>query len=177
LFWWGLPVLLACLIVMGVRLHNVPVEFTEAVADVRAAAILRAIDAGQSVDTVTPGGRTALSTATGVGDVALMTALLERGANPDKPPDGNTPLMIAVYLRQQRAAELLVARGAKVNLRNQAGRTALMIAAMGGNAGMVSLLLAHGADGSLRDTRGMSATDYAREAGSAEVAALLRGPI
>jgi serine/threonine protein kinase len=178
LFWWCLPVLLACLIVVGVRLHKVPVEFTDAVADVRAPAILRAIDAGQNVDTVTSGNQTALSAAAAVGDVSLMTALLQRGASPDKPAeDGDTPLTIAVYFRQQRAAELLLARGAKVNLRNQAGRTALMIAAMSGNTGMVSLLLAHGAEGSVRDTRGKSAGDYAREVGSPEVAALLREPI
>ena len=175
MLWWGVPILFISLIVIGRVIHNVPFEFVDAVDDGRSAAILHAMDQGQSVDTSTVGGQTALHSAAKSGDAELMEALLDRGAQLDKADsDGWTPLMSAVHNHHDAAAELLVARGANVNLRNDDGRTALIIAAMNGSSSIVSLLVTHGADVSIRDEHGKSAADYARDEGNTEILRALR---
>ena len=46
----------------------------------------------------------------------------------------------------------MVARGARVDLRNKTGATPLHDAALGGDTGVVKILLDHGADVNARDT-------------------------
>lgn len=50
---------------------------------------------------------------------------------------GNTPLILAAISRQQRVAKLLIARGANVMIRNNAGRVALHEAARNGDEKMI----------------------------------------
>ncbi len=172
LMWWCSPLFLACLSVIGLS-RKVPADFVAAVGEDRASQILRFIDAGQQVDTATIEG-TALSAASRYGDITLMKALLDRGAQPDKQQNGgDTPLMAAASYHHEDAAELLISRGANVNLRNRAGRTALMIAAIHGDARIAATLVQHGADLKVRDGYGKSALDYARDEQHTEIVALL----
>jgi ankyrin repeat protein len=60
--------------------------------------------------------------------------------------------------------ELLLAKGAQLDLADNRGRTALMIAAERGHAEIVKLLLAAGADPARRDKDGRSAADIATDA-------------
>ena len=57
--------------------------------------------------------------------------------------------------------ELLLTRGAGVDLADDRGRTALMIAAQRGHAEVVARLLAAGADPAVRDHDGRTALDLA----------------
>ena len=67
-------------------------------------------------------------------------------------PEGTTPLDDACLKGQRELVDLLLTRGAKVDLRNRAGATPLHDAALGGDAGVVKMLLDHGADVNARDT-------------------------
>jgi ankyrin repeat protein len=72
--------------------------------------------------------------------------------------------------------ELLVARGANPDQRDEQGATALALAAGMGFQEAVEVLLAAGADPNVRDLSGLTALDLAEEHGSHDiVAALLRG--
>ena len=72
-----------------------------------------------------------------------------------------------------RTLELLLSRGAKVDLVDDRGRDALMIAAGLGHAAIAKALLDAGADRTLRDKSGKSAIDLAA---APEVKAVIAGP-
>jgi CDP-diacylglycerol--serine O-phosphatidyltransferase len=87
--------------------------------------------------------------------------------------DGRTLLMLAVEETNLPAVELLVARGAALDLRDAHGATALAIAAQMGFQEAVEALLSAGADPNTRDVSGMTPLDIAEEHGAHDVAALL----
>ena len=72
------------------------------------------------------------------------------------------------------AAELLLARGAKVDADNRQGVTPLMQAAASGWVEMVRLLLKRGADPSRQDYSGFSALDWAERSNQRRTAEVLR---
>ncbi|MCM2327234.1 MAG: ankyrin repeat domain-containing protein [Lysobacter sp.] len=83
--------------------------------------------------------------------------------------------MVAIEETNLPAVELLLARGAPVDHRDEIGLTALALAAQMGFKEAVSVLLAAGADPNVRDESGLTAMDLAEEHGSHDiVAALLR---
>ena len=66
--------------------------------------------------------------------------------------------------------EMLVSRGAAVDLTDDRGKSALMMAAENGHAGVVSLLLDSGADADVRDIDGRTARDLSEKASRSESA-------
>jgi ankyrin repeat protein len=86
------------------------------------------------------------------GDVKEMEALLDRGAGADgtcmRPGSRQQESILGAAVREDRreAAELLIKRGANVNMIGPDGRTALHIAARYGHADMTALLIKNGAD-------------------------------
>ena len=88
-------------------------------------------------------------------------------------PAGKTVLMAAVEETNLPAIELLVARGAALDLRDEHGATALALAAEMGFHEAVEVLLAGGADPNLHDLSGMTPLDVAEEHGAHDIAALL----
>jgi ankyrin repeat protein len=72
-------------------------------------------------------------------------------------------------------AHSLIAAGADVNARQQAGVTPLQEAASLGRMDLVRLLLDHGTDRSAKDDQGRTAADWARDRGHPEVAEFLEG--
>jgi CDP-diacylglycerol--serine O-phosphatidyltransferase len=111
------------------------------------------------------------------GDVTALARMLH-----STPPDtvvargGRSLLMVAVEESNLPAVELLVARGANPDQRDEQGATALALAAGMGFQEAVEVLLAAGADPNVRDLSGLTALDLAEEHGSHDiVAALLRG--
>ncbi|MBC7727635.1 MAG: ankyrin repeat domain-containing protein, partial [Microbacteriaceae bacterium] len=60
---------------------------------------------------------------------------------------------------------LLLARGARVDVRSPNGRTPLMMAAGYGTEGAARQLLQKGADPRLKSDQGLSAADFAAKAG------------
>jgi CDP-diacylglycerol--serine O-phosphatidyltransferase len=88
-------------------------------------------------------------------------------------PGGRTLLVFAVEESNLPAVELLVARGAALDLRDEHGSTALAIAVEIGFEEAVETLMSAGADPNLHDTSGMTPLDIADEHGAHDIAAIL----
>ncbi len=72
------------------------------------------------------GGRSALMAAARSGQIMATRALLDGGADPNASNDyGETALMMACQASKAAVAELLVARGACIDIRDNKGRTAI----------------------------------------------------
>ena len=131
-------------------------------------------DKKTDINLATPHGGTALHYAAGHGDLPMVSALLARGADVNKPSanSGDTPLIAAC--REWAHSYLiapLIAAGADVNARDKAGRTALLWSVTPLlNAPLVNLLLDKGADPSLADNSGMTPIARARLLGFEEIA-------
>lgn len=100
--------------------------------------------AGTTIDpnAINPvGGEPALVLAVREGSMRVFEVLLAHpGIDLDAPAmNGNTALMMAAFKNNRRAAEALLAKGAKVN---RAGWTALHYAAAGGSGDIARLLIA-----------------------------------
>jgi hypothetical protein len=132
--------------------------------------------AGEPVDAPTTcAGYTALSVALVRGDVAMVRALLDLGADPDTRSDrGNFPLGHGiVHKAALEALEALVARGANVHAVNDDGFGALHAAAEVGHAAVVPWLLEKGLDLEARTGRGHTALQIACALGHVDAAAAL----
>jgi len=88
-------------------------------------------------------------------------------------PGGRTLLMVAIEETNLPAIELLVARGASLELRDDRGATALALACEIGFHEAVEVLLAEGADPNTHDLSGMTPLDVAEEHGAHDISALL----
>lgn len=102
--------------------------------------------------------------------ISIMNYLLDKKGNVDfKSVSGLTALMASAQLADHKLglenAELLVKRGAKLNLANNSGETALMLAANGGNEKLVRFLVDKGADVKLKSSAGTTALGYAKLSG------------
>lgn len=84
-----------------------------------------------------------------------------------------TLLMVAVEENNLPAIELLVARGAALDLRDEHGATALLLAVEMGFEEAVEVLLAAGADPNVHDLSGMTPLDLAEEHEAQDIAAVL----
>jgi ankyrin repeat protein len=102
------------------------------------------------------------------GDIAVAQALFDLGAPVDF-ADGNGITMLgrAVLNHDAAMAQLVLARGADVNVQDRLGMTPLLWAASSdfGDASMVELLLASGARRDARTKDGLTALDLARRYG------------
>lgn len=134
-------------------------------ADLPAAAMLgdadavrRLLELGLPIDTLDAQGCSALLRAAGGGHLAVIEALLQRGANAALAAEtGATALSAAVSMRHPQIVERLLDHGANVNQPLAGGVTPLMLAAALGLPEMVSRLLAHRADLERTDDYGIGA--------------------
>jgi hypothetical protein len=101
------------------------------------------------------------------GNVAAVTAWLDGGGHVDAPKNdeglGWTMLMVASMHGHTALVDLLLARGASVDVQTGGGCTALMIAAVHGHPTIVRRLLRAGARLDLRDMLGRTALQLAAE--------------
>jgi CDP-diacylglycerol--serine O-phosphatidyltransferase len=88
-------------------------------------------------------------------------------------PRGRTLLMAAIEESNIPAVELLVARGATLDARDESGATAVALASEMGFHEAVEVLLDAGDDPNLPDLSGMTPLDIAEEHGAHDIAALL----
>lgn len=91
----------------------------------------------------------------------ITCLLLKRGANPDLPSGGRTPLMQAAGWAEPEDARLLLDAGADINRQDSSGDTALMYAVYNGREENVETLLEKHPNVNLRNQRGETALQIA----------------
>jgi ankyrin repeat protein len=121
-------------------------------------------------------GHSPLGLACFFGHSAAAMLLIERGADVNVASHNNmkvAPLHSAVARQSRNLVELLLARGADVNAKQQAGYTPLHGAAAAGERELCELLLRHGADRAAQSDDGKTPADLARDRGHATIAELI----
>lgn len=137
--------LLAALLHTGLAAAATPAqvaEFFRAVQVDNVSAVKELVGKEVNANEINPvGGEPALVLAVREGSMRVFDALLAHpGTDLEaKAMNGNTALMMAAFKNNRRAAEALLAKGAKVN---RAGWTALHYAAAGGSEDIARLLIA-----------------------------------
>jgi ankyrin repeat protein len=74
------------------------------------------------------------------GDVETVKKLIDLGEDVNKKSNGMTPLMYAAKYNRVEIAELLIAKGAKMNTRSDKGYTAMKLAELTNAKEMIELL-------------------------------------
>jgi len=101
---------------------------------------------------------------------AMVTLLLEKGADPAQAPSsGETPLHVAAKRGELGIARQLLLKGAPIEARTSAQYTPLLSALNGGAVQVAALLLERGADPKARAAGGMTTLHHAAMLGSAEL--------
>lgn len=118
------------------------------------------ISLGADVNVARTDGITPLMMAANVGSAEIVSALLEKHADPKEIDRNRTSALIyAARNGATQAGMLLLDAGAEINAADKQGRTALMGAAMNGHADLVRELLARGANPGMQDASGRTALD------------------
>lgn len=80
--------------------------------------------------------------------------------------DKNTALHYSVIQRKLKLIDLLIEKGADIDVQNADGKTSLMLAAQNGDEELIDYLLDYGADKNLKDKLGNTALNIAEASGS-----------
>ncbi|MCD6013184.1 MAG: putative multiple ankyrin repeat single kh domain protein [Flavipsychrobacter sp.] len=140
---------------------------SEAISKRDTVAAVKLIKSGADVNAVDNYGTSALMNACRWADDTAVSFLLRHGATVDKPksPKGRTPLMVAcAYYSGKSICNMLIDRGADVNVAAQDCSTPLMVAAQSAKLDVVELLLKKGANPNAKDASGKTALEYAKNA-------------
>ena len=87
---------------------------------------------------------------------------------------GATPLHRAAYNGHNKLVELLLAKGANVNVKGEEGITPLYLAVFEGHGSTAELLISAGADVNAKNDDGYNSLDIAIERGYEDIVHLLR---
>ncbi|KAJ0415332.1 hypothetical protein BJY00DRAFT_327145 [Aspergillus carlsbadensis] len=130
------------------------------------------IDRGARLDSSNNRGETPFSLAHRSGSVALLELLIQKGADVHN-AHPYIPLIHAASEGHHHVTELLIERGAHVNVSDPTGDTPLIRAALAGHTDLVRLLLQHGADADRRGFEGRTALLNAASVGHGAVIDIL----
>ncbi len=114
------------------------------------------------LNAITVDGETPLMMAVFKGEAALAIAMIDKGADVNKP--GWTPLHYAATSGNAQIIKILLENYAYIDAESPNKTTPLMMAAHYGTPGAVKLLLEEGADVSLKNDLGLTAIDFAQQA-------------
>lgn len=125
--------------------------------------VLLYLDAGFSPDTKTEKGVPMLNWAIRNEQYEIFSLLLAAGADCNEPSgdNGNSPLMEAVFIRDEKIINQLLKRNCNVNIQNKNGQTALIVSVANGYTEIAEDLIRKNADIGLTDNLGMTARKYA----------------
>lgn len=147
------------------REQNKAVEkLIEAVMDGNLTQVQQLITNGVDVNAIAACNRTALSLAIQGGQIPIIQALLNAGADPNLPDEtddglaASSPLMQAASTffatNRRDMVRLLIQRGANLNQQDAEGRTALMAALGHSNMDVIETLIEAGVDLDIQDNEG-----------------------
>ena len=131
------------------------------------------IKAGASVNVVNAYNSSAVTNAAFFNQVATLDELL-KSKEKVKPDIGETALLIASGLGNDKIIQHLLDYGVDCNARGKNGRTPLMAAVEFKHLSTVELLLNHKANPKVMDTEGHSVMSIAENSGNKEIIALLK---
>jgi ankyrin repeat protein len=123
------------------------------------AVIRTLIEAGAPLDAVSSYGESAIGVASYRGDFAIVSLLLERGADPGSLEWA--PLFFEVAAGDLKAVVHLVKEGAALGQRDSLGRTPFLLAVHAGHRKVAEFLLERGSDRSATGRGGSTALMYA----------------
>ncbi|KAL8880022.1 MAG: hypothetical protein Q9198_002484 [Flavoplaca austrocitrina] len=113
------------------------------------------LDYGANINSKDEDDRTALLTASRVGNLNLMHLLLDRGCDQDAHDQcGETALLRAVRWSHKSCVLALLDHGADINSKDSIGRTVLHEASISGDLHLLNLLLARGSNIDAKDRMG-----------------------
>jgi len=128
-----------------------------------------------AINHINPEGQAPLHIAAGNGSIALMQAMLHRGAQVDITNDSRqTPLHWAAWNNRPQAVQLLLNQGADISASDYSGNTPLILAAQNNGAAAAQVLLARGADRYASNKDGKTAAIIAEDSGFTSLAELLK---
>lgn len=133
-------------------------------------AVLLSLD-NLNVEMLSRNGDTALMIAAWQADADTAFALIDKGAQVNRP--GWTALHYAAASGSLPIIRRLLEESAFIDTESPNGTTPLMMAARGGRRDAVLLLIDEGADLMLKNERGLTAADFARAQGYEELARLI----
>jgi ankyrin repeat protein/serine/threonine protein kinase len=145
-------------------------DLLDAADDGNAILVQSLLDNGADVNTVG-----ALLLASQKGHLAVVHALLAKGADPNVKTDGVSPLGQACMEGHLEIALALLAKGADVNTILSRDATALILASQNGHRAVVQALLAHGANSDAKASDGATALILASKNGHNEAVSVLLG--
>ncbi len=122
---------------------------------------------GINIEAKARNGNNALMIASYTGNLAAVQALLEKGAQVNRP--GWTALHYAAAIGNNDIVQLLLDHHAYIDAASPNKTTPIMMAARGGYIYTVKLLLDSGADATLKNALGMTAIDFARAHGYKDI--------
>jgi TonB family protein len=146
-----------------------------AIDECRTESVRLLINKGARLDYLTKLNYTPLMKAASEGCVEIVRLLLDAkvDVNRAEPRHKYNPLLKAVMFNRPEIVELLIARGAKIEVTDKFGNTALMLASRSGYIDIVEFLIEKGAKVNTKSLIGHTALLYALEFGQPEIAEML----
>lgn len=108
------------------------------------------------------------------GNAAIVQYLVDKVADVNGVSKYGTPLMAAVYKRDEKIVSILLKHGVDVNKTDAKGTTALHYAMLFNNTSIAKKLINAGAKANLKDNTGKTAYDYAMNYKNEEIITLMK---